>query len=275
MTAPTLSELKRLTDDVVQILSKEGPVVEFESDEVAFVGDIHGDYESLSRVLSYWESRICWLGDYVDRGPAQIESVIALMAAKVAEPNRIITLRGNHETTSMNYYYGFYDVVRRKLGAAAYGLFASFFAQLPFCAVWNGEVVGLHGGVPEGAESVNYLKYRLRKGEEDVTDPVALQIIWNDPSEEVYEFSESQRGPGFRLFGRRVVENFLRSSNARLLIRAHEPVEGGYSVMFDGMLVTVFSCRYYGVGHSIALMRRGSGPRGVTIDSLQRSSRYL
>lgn len=267
MTSLTLSYLRSLVDDVTSILSREPSLIEDRFDRIAFVGDIHGDYETAARVLDRWDGATCWLGDYVDRGPMQIESIVAIMEAKRSEPRRIIALRGNHECRTQNYYYGFYEVVRKRLGSAAYGLFASVFAELPFCVVLNEGVIAMHGGVPEGVSNVFELR-SLRKGEEDVTDPIALQVLWNDPSEDVDTFGPSPRGAGARVFGRLALESFLKGSGGKVLIRAHEPVDDGFMSMFGGSLVTVFSCKYYGIRPSIAVIERGFTPRKLLVEDL-------
>jgi len=41
-------------------------------------------------------------GDFVDRGKQSFEVIMSLLAIKLAAPNSLHLLRGNHETTGMN-----------------------------------------------------------------------------------------------------------------------------------------------------------------------------
>ena len=52
-----------------------------------------GDIESVSYVFN---------GDFVDRGPAQVETLALLLALKVAYPARVWLVRGNHEFREQN-----------------------------------------------------------------------------------------------------------------------------------------------------------------------------
>lgn len=262
----TLSELRRLSEDAVETVSREPTMIEVEGGEVMVIGDTHGDYETTRRALISTAPLKIFLGDYVDRGPQQLENIVNLMRRKVDEPRSLILLRGNHESRSMNLYYGFYDQVRRKMGPAAYGLFSGFFAHLPLAALVNRRYLLLHGGVPEGVRSASEIS-RIERGEEDVTNPVALQVLWNDPSTDIEYFGPSPRGAGARTFGRAALRDFLDRSGASLLIRSHEPVLNGYEFLFGGRLLTVFSCRYYGIRPAAASIS-GEEVRCIYLDDL-------
>ena len=55
-----------------------------------------------------------FLCDYVDRGIYSTECLILLFALKVAHPNNIFLLRGNHESRSMAEYFTFREEVLDK-----------------------------------------------------------------------------------------------------------------------------------------------------------------
>src|SRR5215475_3090623 len=68
------------------------------------VGDIHGSYYKLTRLLKHCNShcgghsaRFVFLGDYIDRGQHSREVVELLIELQKAKPGQICCLRGNHE----------------------------------------------------------------------------------------------------------------------------------------------------------------------------------
>jgi serine/threonine protein phosphatase 1 len=68
------------------------------------VGDIHGSYYKLTRLLKHCNShcgrrnaRFVFVGDYIDRGQHSREVVELLIDLQKAKPGQICCLRGNHE----------------------------------------------------------------------------------------------------------------------------------------------------------------------------------
>jgi len=254
----SLSHVRRIVEEALPILSAEKPVLEIDAKGAAVVGDTHGDLETSELVLErVGRGVIVFLGDYVDRGPYQIENMVRLLEAKISEPDRILLLRGNHETREMNMYYGFYDAVSRRLGSGAYGIFTRLYSTLPIAGVLNRSVILVHGGVPEAAASIWDVASRGKQGE-DLEDEVVFQALWNDPREGLEWFGPSPRGGYARVFGRRALEKFLEASGCGVLVRSHEPVAGGFEALFDGKLYTVFSCRFYGIKPAVAEIGAGS-----------------
>jgi len=215
---------------------------------VIVVGDTHGDiYSSSSAIERYLddECTFLFLGDYVDRGPYQLENLIFLIRKLNELPGRLILLRGNHETPEMNKWYGFYDVVSRRYGPQIYDHFLSFFAQLPFSAIVNEQFIAIHGGIARSLRTMRQLA-ALPKGVASPTGMLA-EILWNDPDDSIDGFAPNLRGPGTFRYGRQVVSDFLETNGLRALIRSHEPRSEGVSVEMQGKVYVVFSCRYYGI----------------------------
>ncbi len=253
---PDKERLTRVLSEASEVLSKEPPLLRLDFQQVLVVGDTHGDYISTKNALAYaFENSlpIVFLGDYVDRGPQQIENITALLEAKLENPARVFLLRGNHETPTMNMYYGFYDVVTRELGREWYGRFVECFKHMPYVANLRKEILMLHGGLPQEAKKLEDLE-RANKGVEEPEDTLTLQIMWNDPDEYVEGFAPSPRGGDARLFGRDVLLEFMKNNGLCLMVRSHEPKPEGYEFLFDGLLLTVFSCRYYRIKPKAALV---------------------
>ncbi|EFO97556.1 hypothetical protein CRE_12310 [Caenorhabditis remanei] len=85
----TVAELKTLTDDVTEMLRRGPSLIEIEA-PVTVVGDLHGQYEDLMRILMIHEKtkgkkaqdftgrKYIFLGDYVDQGKYSLECIVLL-----------------------------------------------------------------------------------------------------------------------------------------------------------------------------------------------------
>ncbi len=94
-------------------------------------GDFHGDVLSLIRFLDRLNQegdlegfrivppdlRFLFLGDYTDRGSYGAEVVYTLMRLLLANPQKVILVRGNHEDISLTASYGYVAELQRKFGA--------------------------------------------------------------------------------------------------------------------------------------------------------------
>mgnify|MGYP001256860423 CR=1 FL=1 len=73
-------------------------------DKVFAIGDIHGSYHLLNKILNYWnpeEELLVFLGDYIDRGNKSLQVLRKVM--ELSEAHKVITLSGNHEQLFLNW----------------------------------------------------------------------------------------------------------------------------------------------------------------------------
>lgn len=118
------------------------------SDDQFYVhGDLHGDMHSLIAELEYLLQQgiiddnfriisnniwFVFLGDYVDRGKYGCEVIYTLLRLSLANPDRVILVRGNHEELQICDHYGFKQEVLQKSGDKnIYFSIASMYDLLP------------------------------------------------------------------------------------------------------------------------------------------------
>ncbi|MEM4736210.1 MAG: metallophosphoesterase [Candidatus Thorarchaeota archaeon] len=239
-------------------------IVDLKREEYIVVGDLHGELEiALEVKRTFFEKGrvgIVFLGDYGDRGPRQLETVNLVLSMALMAPDRVVLLRGNHESRSVAMYYGFYDAVLEKHPASVFESYVKTFRHLPIAAVAEDMTMLCHGGVPDGVHSLDQLRELDRKTDEP-SDPVLKQLLWNDPVEADLRFIDNPRGPGIRRFGRLAFDEFCRDTGVKRMVRAHEAFPEGYAMFFDGRLVSVFSCTYGGVIQpKVCRLRSGQPP---------------
>lgn len=206
-------------------------------DRYLVIGDLHGDFYSGYTILREYYNEIArgrtsaiFLGDYVDRGYAQLETILMVSLMKLAYPDNVIMLRGNHEppewlTPSP---HDFPDVLISRFGAEGRRLYSEFqelFDKLPLIAYMRGEFAAFHGGPPVSVLSAPSAERALYLGEGEFPPEEVETILWSDPVDIEVLYTVSPRGAGI-LYGRKFVREALSKLSVRKLLRSHEPVNG-------------------------------------------------
>ncbi|CAL6029272.1 Serine/threonine-protein_phosphatase [Hexamita inflata] len=112
--------------------------------QVFLIGDLHGQFEDLIQILTIIDTdnglqkQLIFLGDVVDRGFRSVETILLILCMQLIWPQRVIFLRGNHETESTSRLYGFFDECKRKHDTeTCYKAFLQLFQTLPVALVLN------------------------------------------------------------------------------------------------------------------------------------------
>uniref|UniRef100_A0A1I7UJH4 Serine/threonine-protein phosphatase n=2 Tax=Caenorhabditis tropicalis TaxID=1561998 RepID=A0A1I7UJH4_9PELO len=184
-----------------------------------------------------------FLGDYVDRGPYSIETVLMLFAMHLRWPQRVTMLRGNHESRPVNRQYGFYGECSKRFSEKVYEVFQLAFNTMPLTAIVNKRIMCMHGGISEELYDLKQLD-ALKRPIDTPDIGIIADLTWADPDPDVVLYEASPRGAG-RIFGAKAVEEFCRHFQLDLIVRAHQVVQDGYEFFADKRLVTIFSAPFY------------------------------
>ena len=201
---------------------------------VTVCGDIHGQFYDLMELfriggdlpdtnylfMGRYVHLMSLLGDYVDRGYYSVESASLMIALKLRWPDRIVILRGNHESRQITQVYGFYDECVRKFGNAdVWKAFTDLFDYFPITALIEGRVFALHGGLSPSLDSLNQVR-KLDRVREIPHEGIYCDMMWSDPDDR-NGFGVSSRGAGYT-FGRDVTAKFCKENNLDFVARAHQ-----------------------------------------------------
>jgi serine/threonine-protein phosphatase PP1 catalytic subunit len=241
-----LTEVKYLIEKSREIFISQPVLLDLEA-PLKIVGDIHGQYYDLLRLFEYGgfppDANYLFLGDYVDRGPNGLETICLLLAYKIKYPENFFMLRGNHECSSINRIYGFYDECKTRFSLKIWKLFNDCFNCLPLGAIIEDKILCIHGGLSPDLKSLEQIRRIVRPTEIPDTG-LLCDLLWADPDPEAQGWQVNDRGVSFT-FGGDVVENFLKRHEFDLIVRAHQVVEDGYEFFAKRSLVTVFSAPNY------------------------------
>jgi protein phosphatase len=253
--------LKELISKSIQVLKAQqsflnvtGRLVYLPQEGYALViGDLHGDLETLQAILRDTHFKetaaknssayVVFLGDYIDRGPRQVEVIATVLNLLVNLPNQVVLLRGNHEGPDdlPVYPHDFPEVLATRYGQdseALYALFKELFNYLYTAVVVERKALILHGGIPTNAQGLADIAYAHEKHPEE---SYLTEIIWNDPSTLNGVIRARSRGVG-KKFGADIASQFLDAIGVQTLIRGHEQYPEGY-YFNNSRVLTLFSCK--------------------------------
>jgi protein phosphatase len=250
VSAFTPTDMRGLISKVRPLIEKEENLIKGSKGDILAVGDTHGDFAATKYIVNLWKDEkidnLVFLGDYVDRGEQQLENINFLLALKLRCPQKVVLLRGNHETPSVNSYYGFLSVCIPAFGEEAtrmyneYNDLFSYFSP----AYFSRKILLLHGGIPKGLGNLGEIN-ALKKGDKKADNDILGQILWNDPSELCEKFKPNRTRGIHNIFGKKVFREFLETHDLTMVIRAHEVFPQGYKYFFDHALLSIFSSPHY------------------------------
>ena len=262
VSALTRDEIETLLLEAEGRFELEPDLIRLSSGEAVFVGDTHGDFDATKRVIASYlrpENRVVFLGDYVDRGPQSVENINYLLSLKLAYPDNLFLLMGNHEAYAVTPFYpaDFWDRLDREL----HQRYASVLAKLPLAVSTENGVIALHGVLPE-VENLEAID-EIRVGSEQWR-----QITWGDWQQRSGGFLGDDLFTGRPQFGEDYFQEMMTRFGKDLLIRSHQP--GAPQSMFADRCLTIFTSRAYVALRTIAVVdleKRVKTVADVTVES--------
>jgi len=272
----------KIVRNCTKILGREETLLQVKG-PVVIVGDIHGQFFDLLRVLELGgevtSTRYLFLGDYVDRGYFSIECVLYLWALKINYPSNILLLRGNHECRHLTEYFTFELECEAKYTCDLYEDCIASFECLPLAAVIDQQYLCVHGGMSPEICTLEDIAAIDRFQEPPAEGPMC-DLLWSDPIKSFSATSDdnadaffkenSARGCAF-YFTYQATCRFLERNGLLCLIRAHEVQDAGfriydphYSTGFPSMICVFSAPNYLDVyGNKGAILKMENGALNV------------
>lgn len=172
------------------MLAKEPNCVKVGNPTVV-IGDIHGQYFDMIHMFEkvidrrFPNCNLLFLGDYVDRGFCSVEVFVFLACLKLAYPNNVTLLRGNHESRGMTEHFSFrMEVIDKLRCVEMYDRFMDCFDHLPIAAEIHGGKSGnylcMHGGISPYMRSKSDID-SIKRFEEPPMQGLFCDLLWSDP----------------------------------------------------------------------------------------------
>jgi diadenosine tetraphosphatase ApaH/serine/threonine PP2A family protein phosphatase len=276
-TIPVSSALE-IVRRATKLMSLEQNVISIRA-PYTLVGDLHGQFQDLLELFRVHgspavDNPFLFLGDYVDRGVSSCEIILLLLAFKVAFPESVHLLRGNHECRSLSTFYGFRAECLKKYGPVLYNRVVKCFESMPLAArleTAHGTFLAVHGGLSPDIAYVEDINGQVNRFMEPEPNGALCDLLWSDPAKGEAQDQEwapnGMRGCSFT-FNEHACREFLKRNNLLSIVRAHELEEDGYKEHFrhdadrteedeEGQLslpavVTVFSApEYCNTNHNV------------------------
>ena len=210
------------------LLELDGPI--------SVCGDIHGQFFDLLRIFEMngfpsCENGYLFLGDYVDRASQSIETIVLLLCYKLRYQQTFFLLRGNHECSTLNRIYGFFDECKRRYSVRLWRIFGDCFNCMPAAAIIASKIFCCHGGLSPELDSLERIR-EIQRPTEVQDEGLLCDLLWADPDPEIHGWGNSMRGVSYT-FGHDIIAEFLSKFDLDLICRAHQVVEDGYEFQAD------------------------------------------
>jgi hypothetical protein len=218
--------------------------------KIAVVGDLHGDFGTLQRILKVVDldvDLLVFLGDYADRGPDGVEVIRTVAQLRKKHPENVVALKGNHEDFSVDGIPNFNPCTLIGEAEAKLGNWGIYFEEellpfiesLPLACLIVGNALLVHGGISS--------KIVSKKDLEAPSEELCIDLLWSDPFDGKGEDPNFGRGAGVE-FGSDVSKAVCEALGVERIVRSHQPQLAAQKphVMHNGRLITLNATTVYG-----------------------------
>lgn len=160
-------DLIDLCDSAIEILKETNKTIVYLPSPSIVIGDLHGNLHDLIRfmnsIIDVFSNRVLFLGDYIDRGQFQLETITVLLALRIEYPDHFFLIRGNHEFTCVNMYGGLKDeIIQSGYSESLFNKINETFCWLPIAAVINDHIFCVHGGLSPLFHDIKQIENEFR-----------------------------------------------------------------------------------------------------------------
>jgi len=235
------------------------------NDEWFVVGDIHSDFQTLSRILlkiylrpkiNPEKIKIIFLGDYIDRGTRPMEVLKLLLSLKTKWPEHFWLLRGNHEflkigddgiVVSKVCPSDTTDLWKEYFGEEVFRALAQLFEVMPVAILQPMTLYDKHKF--EETEKIMYTHGGIPRTEH-LQLPIGAPECWDEfcCAEPELNKEDVFNGPGQRFsFARKDFFEFTKKHNICLIVRGHTAHKDGLDLHEEvagtgHRIITIHSC---------------------------------
>lgn len=247
---------------------------------IVVMGDFHGSLHSLIRNL--WRLRLAgyidnnfkisndkayliFTGDFVDRGRYSVETLYTLMRLKIANPDKVYLLRGNHESEEVSRDYGLIPELVAKYGdekePRLFKDIIDFYRFLPIvllATVNNSTTPSFlhfsHGGFSYDAQKEQLIHWptellaaAISPSYEIISSPAYLGYMWSDFHQHDETIRNVSRGfddtkKGVSIIGKQALETYFRAGDVKqsgnlmgFIFRGHQDRAFGLKMLFKDL----------------------------------------
>jgi diadenosine tetraphosphatase ApaH/serine/threonine PP2A family protein phosphatase len=276
----------KIVKDCVALMREESNMVTCE-DPCSIIGDIHGQWFDMAGIITnagtFGQRNMMFLGDYVDRGSFNCETILYLMAAKICYPKKVFLLRGNHESRKTTKSYGSQAEFIQKYGKKFNKVLTESFDYFPVLGLIEScgkRLLCMHGGLSEKLDDLDDVEDFDRKTEPPKEGPLK-DVLWADPFKDcdnskakfVKEYdlddlnthapearasfssksfhANKERGGSLKFYGYPAVLAFMEKNEITGIFRGHQQKQSGIEQYKFGpefefpAVTTVFSAPNY------------------------------
>lgn len=211
---------------------------------ITVVGDIHGDSLTVEQIINktgFIENMeegdrsqvLVFMGDYVDRGPAEKRVMEILLELKKRYPKNVFLMGADHETTEGKVYpQSFPQTIKSGYDTGEHGKeifekYVKIFALMPSLVVCGNGLVISHGGIcaeeiPQGLLSLRRNFRAFYQMQWADPDPGLTQGIRGHGDRIDSGSDEEALKAGLILYSEEALRSFLRKIGGKVMIRGHQ-----------------------------------------------------